>query len=1288
MSQATQANRSQVRAVSHTLHLLTLVAVLLGLLLPMLPAQIAFAQEPPTNPLPIEQPAAPPIQSAAVAGGGPPMRATTFTNLGSIFYPVQERWNDTAAMTIEGWAIVTFAAIPCQTFVDNQTPDSYWFGLCDDGTTSGFKLRFQRGNTGAVDSTQSLLYRKWYHLAVSYDGANVTFYVDGMAHGGGPLATPALNDRDLRIGGDLGTFLYFGSLDEIRIWSVARTQEQIREGIFKEIRSAPGLVAAFGDGGLHEDLQPVNGTPGTGIGATKNGILPKDLVAPLAATAPVLDGIVGENTEYAGAETVILRFVRSDGDFFAEGPTDKGELPAYLVRTATDLYIGVPRTALFCATCPADPYAAENATYAIMLDLDYLRPEVAQPEQNRILIPMTTLDPASAVWQNGNGAGDFVNCIGPSCPARGALWDVAKVEYPGGEFNPNGRSVEVRISKDLLGSFDEVDGFAIAQINTPVPNMHYMAPAGSIMSAPDTWSTLVYGDATATTPRVRVKGVVRNFLADGQPPLPNQKVSFGAIGQIAFETTTDANGNFEFDVFLPEGKPTFLQVADCANCRFAQAQTAPTGIQPTTRSNGISYPGCTQALCLLADAVLNVKLPPGSVVFAPNPVRPVARMLLNTSTNAATSETTVVINGTNLHDDLTYFLSPMPVLEANQLDPSKWILYPAPVVSRGAGMKSVTVKVPTLPRATNSVAPGSGVVQTLNNDWRWVAMDNWPRPDWQDKVKSGTFRLLQPAFPEIWGLGFKNESTSSSFAEFTSVYGDNAYICIGAFGFCATHVADPIYASVFYGIYRGIISQTGGSCVGMSATSQRFASLALNATTFDPNAAFPAGITVRPDAVFDYDGALGPVTGPARPVNLWAHIRRNHGVQVSSSIWRMSAEQLIDSAQDGFMQQQLTTLRASPFTTVISMKNPDAVFGGHAVVPFRIEDQPGVGHVGVYDNNLPRNKDQFIDFNLNDDTFKFSGYTKTGGTLFVYPLNTWNGDATFPADIPGMIGNVIFGDSGDASAATSDGGPATPQNTTQALITVGTGQYGYLPNGQFVNTLPAAAPIPLFGANGENLVFSPVLLPAGGPAPTITINSNQERYFYMSAAGGDVLGLRGEGSTPGDHDTVTLTYDGQSLKGFDLTPQRTSTELLPQIGMNLGQQERLLFRFWGLETEGGKTTGFTMLPDQHGVTHKNGASSESKHFIIVDAVDGAASQAGTRIYGPVVTPAGGTQRITVSDWPVSRTIQVETDANSDGTFETTELFGGRTCESDDNDDNGVPDACQSGMSFFLPMIGK
>jgi hypothetical protein len=226
------------------------------------------------------------------------------------------------------------------------------------------------------------------------------------------------------------------------------------------------------------------------------------------------------------------------------------------------------------------------------------------------------------------------------------------------------------------------------------------------------------------------------------------------------------------------------------------------------------------------------------------------------------------------------------------------------------------------------------------------------------------------------------------------------------------------------------------------------------------------------------------------------------------------------------------------------------------------------------------------------------------------------------------------------------------------------------------------------GKNGEDVVFSPVLIPANGLTATITINSNQARYFFMSSSGGTALGLRGSDVTPGDRDTVTLDYEGTALSGYDLTPQRATTELLPQLGMELGVQERLLFRFWQLDLEGGSTASFDLLPGQRGLTYANGSTQASEHFIVVDAVDGGAKEAGTRIFGPMKVAAGADQRITVADWPRASSLKVETDADGDGIYEQTEFFEGGSCASDDVDDNGVPDACQSAMTVYMPIIGK
>ncbi len=1285
--QSTAGAPAPRRALPHSRSLLLLVALLVSLLAPFLPGRAVHAQDaPPVEPAPAV--GLQPLPTEAAGGDGPPIRSTTFNAAGMITYPMETRFNSTNAVTIEAWVYFQ-DQFGCRAIVDNAWNLSYWFGICEVDTQQA-RPQFRRGNTGVVDASQTIPNFSWNHIAVTYDGTDALFYINGKQAGGGPLAAPPLANANLNIGGSLAGDLFGGSLDEVRIWSVARTQQQIQDGIFKEIRNDPTLVATFGSGGPVEDIQTVmTPTVGSGIGGSQYGFLPKDLIVPRAAITPTLDGQVNANIEYAGAEVMPIRLVRSDGDFFAPGDVpNMSPLEAYFLRSETDLYIGIPYVHLFCGNaCPPDPFLQENAKIAILLDTDYLRPELAQPQQNRLLIEVGTLDPATALWQVGNGSGGFANCTGDACVPRGELWDVRKHEFDGGEFNPDGRSVEIRISASLLGSFDEVDGIAVGQIETPLPNLHDLGPVGATMDSPATWATMTYGDASASLPQVKLRGTVIDFLKPGQPPLAGQKVTFGAIGINQFETTTDAAGVFEFDVRMPFNKPMFLQATDCPDCRFAKASASGNGIQPVVLGDGVSFGGCLLTLCNLADITLRVKLPPGPVTFTTPVVRPVARMVLNTSTNAATSATTAVIHGENLHEFTTFFLSPMPILEGDQLDPSKWILHPAPVVTRSADMKSVTVSLPTLAKQTNSVAPGSKPIQTLNNDWRWIAMDNWPRPAWQDKTKSGPFRLLSPPYPEIMGFGFANEATGSSFSEFTAVYGNNAYICIGAFGACITHIPDPFYVTIYYPIYRLIISETGGSCVGMSVTSSQFANGRLKVEDFDSSALFPAGITARGDDDYRHNSALELLTGPARPETLWAHVRTNHGRQVSSAVWRMSAEQLVDSAQDGFMGQQLQSVRASPTQLVLSMKNPDAVFGGHAITPYAVSDaNPAVPQVKVYDNERPKQTSPFVDFNLGDDTFKFSGYSSTGGTLFIYPVSTWNNDATFPADIPGMVGNVIFGES-SASAAAPAGEPS-PQNTTQALISTPKGQYGYLPNGTFVNTLPGAVPIPLFGANGEGLVFSPVLIPADGVTGTVTINSNQGHYFYLGSNGGRILGARGTTVNPGDQVTVTLKYQGTTLSGYNLTPQHSTTEVLPQLGMELGVQERLLFRFWQLDLEGGSTAHFDLLPSQHGLTYENGSPQASEHFIIVDAVDGEAEAAGTHIFGPMNVASGADQRITVADWPQSRSLKVETDADGDGVFEKVEVFGGRACGSEDVDDDGVPDACQSTPNIYLPVIAK
>ncbi|MBV6646244.1 MAG: hypothetical protein KI790_12385, partial [Cyclobacteriaceae bacterium] len=91
----------------------------------------------------------------------------------------------------------------------------------------------------------------WHHVAVAYDGATVTFYMDGVA--GAAQAASGLSvgtsSNVIRIGRDNNnpsTRFFTGQLDEIRVWDYARTAEQIDDHRFNTLFGGEnGLVAYY-----------------------------------------------------------------------------------------------------------------------------------------------------------------------------------------------------------------------------------------------------------------------------------------------------------------------------------------------------------------------------------------------------------------------------------------------------------------------------------------------------------------------------------------------------------------------------------------------------------------------------------------------------------------------------------------------------------------------------------------------------------------------------------------------------------------------------------------------------------------------------------------------------------------------------------------------------------------------------------------------------------------------------------------------------------------------------------
>ncbi|HYN19845.1 MAG TPA: LamG domain-containing protein [Thermoanaerobaculia bacterium] len=158
-------------------------------------------------------------------------------------------------VTIEAWARAVDG--DCGTLVGNGQASSYWLALCEG-------IRFTHGGTAKVQSGPYSLGDGWHHVAVTMDAAGMrTLYVDGIVilqpgwkppqeKERGEVAVPirlGASSLPLRIGSDRDAFgrdPLHGYVRDLRIWSQARTVEQIRAAAFAPPAATErGLVARW-----------------------------------------------------------------------------------------------------------------------------------------------------------------------------------------------------------------------------------------------------------------------------------------------------------------------------------------------------------------------------------------------------------------------------------------------------------------------------------------------------------------------------------------------------------------------------------------------------------------------------------------------------------------------------------------------------------------------------------------------------------------------------------------------------------------------------------------------------------------------------------------------------------------------------------------------------------------------------------------------------------------------------------------------------------------------------------
>ncbi len=143
-----------------------------------------------------------------------------------------------------------FGATPAQGNIinkDNISDNGYMLRAGGNGV-----VNFVIGNSGwnelfTPENTISI--NQWYHIAGVYDGINLKIYVDGIEVASQPLS---VNIGNVTSNVNLGKDPYFSdryidaSLEDVRIWNIARTAEQINGSKNCELQgNETGLVAYY-----------------------------------------------------------------------------------------------------------------------------------------------------------------------------------------------------------------------------------------------------------------------------------------------------------------------------------------------------------------------------------------------------------------------------------------------------------------------------------------------------------------------------------------------------------------------------------------------------------------------------------------------------------------------------------------------------------------------------------------------------------------------------------------------------------------------------------------------------------------------------------------------------------------------------------------------------------------------------------------------------------------------------------------------------------------------------------
>ena len=381
----------------------------------------------------------------------PPDRATAYDGSSRCEFPDHAAFRPSSEVTIEAW-VRRVNTSRCETIASKNFRDSWWLGFCP-------RLRVYTSGGNFVDATRALPGNQWCHVAVTVDIQGFTqLFIDGQPAGTGALPPVAHNTGPMTVGADVdGSFPFLGSIDELRIWNVARDPKEIDRDRFREIIAAPKLVAAIADGGANERVHALTGTPIGNLATSPDGVLPHDLFVPESVFPLMLDGKLDAN-EYGSSDQIVLR---------AHTPNTLRDATARVTADDESIWVGI------------EGLVPDGGEVTLLYDPE---PEVSDTAH------------AIVVSQGGSRTRVFTR-DGPNwtpckvdegpCPAVGLL---------DGAFESDPASMEFRLSRSLLANGPV---FRLGILSTSIDNISgetRRAPGNADEFSSETWALAKFAE--------------------------------------------------------------------------------------------------------------------------------------------------------------------------------------------------------------------------------------------------------------------------------------------------------------------------------------------------------------------------------------------------------------------------------------------------------------------------------------------------------------------------------------------------------------------------------------------------------------------------------------------------------------------------------------------------------------------------------------------------------------------------------------------------------------------------